>query len=148
MKPRCSVEQEQLFEQLCLYKGTVSFTSYIAKTIPRNEDPLTPHFYIVKLGFTGVNIIFLFFALKHRLWVLVRTASMRRFNVYLRSMLCAKIRKYIFFHLKMIVFTAVKYCYILHRRVFVMISTSLRALSKLKLLLVHYHAQHLAIIIY
>ena len=25
-----------------------------------NEDPLTPHFYIVKLGFTGVFIFFLF----------------------------------------------------------------------------------------
>ena len=25
-----------------------------------NEYPLTPHFYIVKLGFTGVYIIFLF----------------------------------------------------------------------------------------
>ena len=32
----------------------------ITKTSPCNEDPLTPHFYIVKLGFTGVNIIFLF----------------------------------------------------------------------------------------
>ena len=41
--------------------------------------PLTPHFYIVKLGFTGVYIGFLFFALKHRLWVLIRTASLRRF---------------------------------------------------------------------
>ena len=26
-----------------------------------NFDPLKPHFYIVKLGFTGVYIIFLFF---------------------------------------------------------------------------------------
>ena len=32
----------------------------IAKTSPCNEDPLTPHLYIVKLGFTGVYIIFLF----------------------------------------------------------------------------------------
>ena len=35
--------------------------------------PLTPHFYIVKRGFTGVYI-FLIFALKHRLRVPVRTA--------------------------------------------------------------------------
>ena len=27
---------------------------------PCNVHPLTPHFYIVKLGFTGVYIIFLF----------------------------------------------------------------------------------------
>ena len=41
--------------------------------------PLKPHFYTVKLGFTGVYIIFLISAQKHRLWVLVRTASPRRF---------------------------------------------------------------------
>ena len=44
-----------------------------------NFDPLQPHFYIVKLGFTGVYIIFLVSAQKYRLWVLVRTASARRF---------------------------------------------------------------------
>ena len=49
------------------------------KTRIYNFDPLKPHFYIVKLGFTGVYIIFLISARKHRLWVLVRTASLRRF---------------------------------------------------------------------
>ena len=37
-----------------------------------------PHFYIVKLGFTGVYIIFLIFAQNHRLWVLIRTALLRQ----------------------------------------------------------------------
>ena len=32
------------------------------KTCLYNFDPRKPHFYIVKLGFTGVNIIFLIFA--------------------------------------------------------------------------------------
>ena len=32
----------------------------ITKRCPCNEDPLTPHFHIVKRGFTGVYIIFLF----------------------------------------------------------------------------------------
>ena len=32
-----------------------------------NADPLKPHFYKVKLGFTGVYIIFLISAQKHRL---------------------------------------------------------------------------------
>ena len=41
--------------------------------------PLDPHFYIVKPGFTRVYIIFLISARKHRLWVLVRTASARQF---------------------------------------------------------------------
>ena len=38
------------------------FTSglvFITKTCLYNFDPLKPHFYIVKLGFTGVYIIFL-----------------------------------------------------------------------------------------
>ena len=47
----------------------------ITKTRLYNFDPLQPHFYIVKLGFTGVYIIFLISTQKHRLWVLVRTAS-------------------------------------------------------------------------
>ena len=40
---------------------------------------LLNHFYLVKLGFTGVYIIFLISAQKHRLWVFIRTASPRRF---------------------------------------------------------------------
>ena len=51
----------------------------ITKTRLYNFDPLKPDFYIVKLGFTGVYIIFLTLLKKHRLWVLVRTASIRRF---------------------------------------------------------------------
>ena len=35
-------------------------TCCIMLTCPCNVHPLTPHFYIVKLGFTGVYIIFLF----------------------------------------------------------------------------------------
>ena len=52
---------------------------FITKTYLYNFDPLKPHFYTVKLGFTGVYVIFLISAQKHRLWVLVRTASARRF---------------------------------------------------------------------
>ena len=51
----------------------------ITKTRLYNDDPLKPHFYIVKLGFIGVYIIFLISAQKHRLWVVVRTVSLRRF---------------------------------------------------------------------
>ena len=51
--------------------------------------PLKPHFYIVKLGFTGVYIILLISARKHRLWLLVRTAS----NEYPHSMFWAEIWK-------------------------------------------------------
>ena len=37
----------------------------IMKTYLYNFDPLKPHFYTVKLGFTGVYIIFLICAQKH-----------------------------------------------------------------------------------
>ena len=50
----------------------------ITKTRLYNSDPLKPQFYIVKLEFTGVYIIYLISAQNHRLWVLVRT-SPRRF---------------------------------------------------------------------
>ena len=70
----------------------------IMQTCPCNEDPLTPHFYIVKLGCTGVYILFLIFALKHRLWVpTINVLSKNKKNI-------------IFFHLKINIFTAVKYC--------------------------------------
>ena len=51
----------------------------ITKAYLYNFDPPKPNFYTVKLGLTGVYIIFRIFAQKHRLWVLVRTASARRF---------------------------------------------------------------------
>ena len=50
--------------------------------------------------------MFLIFAQKHRLWVLVRTINKNSITI---------------FHLKIVVFTAVKYCSILRRRVCVMV---------------------------
>ena len=41
-------------------KNISKFLLNITKTCLYNFDPLKPHFYIVKLGFTGVYIIFLF----------------------------------------------------------------------------------------
>ena len=51
----------------------------VTKTCLYNFDPLKPHFYIVKLGFTRVHIIFLISAQKHRLWVFIRTVLLRWF---------------------------------------------------------------------
>ena len=73
----------------------------ITKTYLYNFDPLEPHFYIVKLGFTGVYIIFLISAQKHTLWVLVRTASMRWFyRVPTIYVLSRNKKKYQNFYLK------------------------------------------------
>ena len=58
----------------------LEFTLGIMQTSPCNEYPLTPHFYIVKLGFTGVYIFFLFL-----LYNIDRGYSLGS-NVYQRSM--------------------------------------------------------------
>ena len=62
-----------------LWVSTMFHDSSITKTRLYNFDPLKPHFYIVKLGFTGVYIICLISTQKHILWVLVRTALSRQF---------------------------------------------------------------------
>ena len=69
--------QADLYLRLAhISEGTFShIVADITKTYLYKSDPLKPHFYIVKLGFTGVYIIFLISAQKHRLCVLVRTAS-------------------------------------------------------------------------
>ena len=69
-----------MHDQIIFANWGVSLKQYpITKTYLYNFDPLKPHFYIVKLGFTGVYIIFHISVQIHRLWVLVRTASSRRF---------------------------------------------------------------------
>ena len=51
------------------------FRVFIMLTCLCDEDPLKPHFYIAKLGINrGIHYL-LIFAPKHRLWVLVRTAT-------------------------------------------------------------------------
>ena len=57
----------------CFKHNMVELRAHIRKTCPCNEYPLIPHFYIVKIN-RGIPI-FLIFAPKHRLWVLVRAAS-------------------------------------------------------------------------
>ena len=66
-------------DNICLSDNIIK--SFIKKTRLYNFDPLQPHYYIVKLGFTGVYIIFLISAQKHRLWVLVRTAFRTTLNL-------------------------------------------------------------------
>ena len=62
------------------------FSLYITKTDLYNIDPLKPHFYIVKLGFTGVYIIFRISARKLRLWVptiYILSRNMKNIRVFL-----------------------------------------------------------------
>ena len=54
--------------------------------------PLKPQFYIVKLGYTGVNMFFLIFAPKHGLWVLVSLCA-ADLRICLHIMYAKSIRK-------------------------------------------------------
>ena len=58
-----------------------------------NFDPVKPHFYTVKLGFTGVYIIFLISAQKHRLWYSLELPHWGSSNEYPQSMFWAEIWK-------------------------------------------------------
>ena len=83
---------------LCLFLKHSLFnilhpSALITKTCLYNYDPLKPHFYIVKLGFTGVYIIFPISSQNHRLWVFVSTASARRSNEYPQSIFEQKYEK-------------------------------------------------------
>ena len=49
-----------LAQSVARLTGDLGVTSSITRTCLYNVDPHEPHFYIVKLGFTGVYIIFLF----------------------------------------------------------------------------------------
>ena len=59
---------------------------WITKTSRCNEDPITPHFYIVKLGFTGVYIIFLFLLLYINCGYSLEPPHRGGANVYSQSM--------------------------------------------------------------
>ena len=91
---------------------------HITKTCLCNFEPLKPHFYIVKLWFTGVYIIFLISAQKDRLWVLV--------NEYPQSIFLSRnvknIRVFLPENFQVL---EVKFSLCLNRRIFVMIRSLL-----------------------
>ena len=49
----------RIFYSSSVYPICLSFVNIITRTYLHNFDPLKPHVYTVKLGFTGVYIIFL-----------------------------------------------------------------------------------------
>ena len=61
-KVGCTLEIEHRLSRCWGLWRLVATLLHITKTRLYYFDPLKPHFYIVKLGFTGVYIIFLIFA--------------------------------------------------------------------------------------
>ena len=111
-----------------LYVITTSFSDYsnpygmhrrrayrlsMTKTYLYNFDPLLPHFYIVKLGFTGVYIIFLISAQKIDCGYSLEPPRRGGSNEYPQSMFWAEIRKISeFFYLKIFSFWRWNFLYI------------------------------------
>ena len=100
-----------------LYAIDLALHCPITKTCLYNFDPLKPHFYIVKLGFTGVCIIFLISAQKHRLWVLGEAVLTSTHNLCFEQ----KFEKYQIFLSENFKFLEVKFSVYLNRHVFVML---------------------------
>ena len=92
----------------------------ITKTCLYNFDPLKPQFYIVKLGFTGVNIIFLISAQNHRLWYSLEPPRRGGYNEYHNLCFEQKYEKISAFLSENFQFLEVKFSIYLNRRVFVM----------------------------
>ena len=96
---------------------------HITKTCLYNFDPLKPHLYIVKLGFTGVYIIFLISAQNIDCGYSLEPPHRGGSNEYPQSMFWAEIWKISeFFLSENCQFLEVKFSIYLNRSVFVMIS--------------------------
>ena len=77
---------ELRWAKMCLLAYTDSEGPDITKSYLYNFDPLKPHFYIVKLGFTGVYIIFFISVQKRRLWNSLEPPRRGGSNEYPQSM--------------------------------------------------------------
>ena len=128
-----------LFNNHVLIVAPVTFAPAGAMT------PSAEFLYIVKLEFTGVYIIFLISAQKHRLWVLIRTASLPHrgsSNEYPQSLFWAEIWKISDFFLSWnFQFLEVKFSVYLSKCVFVMLRPRSAWLS-IRAFVDHWYVQH------
>ena len=104
----------------------------ITKTYLYNFDPLKPHFYIVKLGFTGVYIIFLISAQNIECGYSLEPPRRGGSNEYPQSMFWAEIsvKNIRVFLSENHQFLEVKFSVYLNRRVFVMNSYTVKINSR------------------
>ena len=101
------------------------------KTCLYNFDTLKPHFYIVKLGFTGVYIIFLISTQKHRLLYSLEPPHRCGSNEYPQPMFWAEVWKLSeFFLSENFQFLELKFSIYLNRCVFVMDKKIFKVLPK------------------
>ena len=103
------------------HKQTNYVVEIITKTYLYNFDPLKPHFYIVKLEFAGVNIIFLISAQNIDCGYLLKLPLWGSSNEYPQSKFWAEKRKISEFSSENFQFFVVKFSIYLNRPAFVMI---------------------------
>ena len=96
------------------YPLRISFCFHSEKDLSYNFDPLKPYFYIVKLGFTGYTLFFLF---------LLKNIDCE-YSFYQQSILSRKMKKYQFFFFlsENFQFLEVKFSLYLNMCVFVMLT--------------------------
>ena len=100
----------------------IIFGITITKTYLYNFDPLKPHFYIVKLGFTGVYIIILISAQNIDCGYSLEPPRRGGSNEYHNLCFVQKYEKYLSFLSENFQFLEIKFSIHLNRRVFVMLS--------------------------
>ena len=111
----------RLKREIFYYQNQSHHLLSITKTCLYNFDPLKPHFYIVKLGFTGVYIIFLISAENIDYGYSLESPHRGGSNEYPQSMFWAETwKKYQNFYLIFFYFLMVKFSVYLNRHVFVM----------------------------
>ena len=127
--PRCYipsfVEIDSPVPEKKIFDGFLPFMGVVTIHHANMSVKCTPHYTLLlysKIGVYKIIHYFIIFALKHILWVLVRTASNEAVLTCTTMYVLSKNRKkFTNIHLKIIVFTAVKKLLILHRRVCVML---------------------------
>ena len=97
---------------------------FITKTCLYNFDPLKPHFYILKLGFTGVYIFFLFLLKNIDFGYSLEPPRQGGSNKYHNLCFEQKYEKYQSFLSENFQFLEVKFSIYLNKRVFAMVSHS------------------------
>ena len=98
---------------------------YITKTYLYNFDPLKPHFYIVKLGFTGYTLFSLFLLNNIDCGYAVEAVLTRIYNLCFEQ----KYEKYQKFLAENFHFLVVKFSVYLNRHVFVMKMVILKGMA-------------------
>ena len=94
----------------CRGNKIILLVPFITKTCLYNVDPLKPYFYIVKLGFTGYTVLFLFL-LRQCMAALTSTHNLCFEHKY---------EKYPKFYLKNFIFLVVQFLVYFNRLVFIM----------------------------